>query len=151
MFSAMARLPDVDRRSADRQSQPTVLIAEDDEEVGAALADTLTAAGYRIVCAGDGREALAALEVERPDVMLIDIFMPRMSGSELLDIVRRSPRWSDIPRIVMTGANDSMIGVRLDAAVLFKPVDVDALLAIVARYVERGPTKDRDGLSDADL
>jgi DNA-binding response OmpR family regulator len=118
----------------DRRPKPTVLIAEDDMELGAAIADTLTAAGYRVIRTNDGREALAALEDERPDVLLIDIFMPRMSGSELLNIVRRSSEWSGIPRIVMTAANDPMMGVRSDAAVLYKPLDLDALLGLVARY-----------------
>jgi DNA-binding response OmpR family regulator len=115
-------------------SKPVVLIAEDDKQLGSAIADILNAAGYRVVCASDGREALAALERERPDVMLIDIFMPRMSGSELLDIVRHSAEWAGIPRIVMTAANDPMIGVRSDAAVLYKPLDMDALLGLVAQY-----------------
>ena len=132
-----------------RRTTPTVLIVEDDEDLARAIADALTAAGYGIVFARDGREALVALAAERPNVMLVDIFMPRMNGSELLAIVRRSPEWSGIPRLVMTGANDPMIGIRSDAAVIYKPLDLDALVELVARYCDplRGPTQATTGAS----
>ena len=115
-----------------------MLIVEDDEDLARIIADALAAAGYGTTIARDGREALVALQAERPDVMLVDIFMPGMNGSELLGIVRRSPEWSGIPRVVMTGANDPMIGVRSDTAVIYKPLDLDALLALVARYCDHG-------------
>ena|SRR5688572_20378434 len=117
----------------------TVLIVEDDQDVAGVIGDALTAAGYGIISARDGKEALAALARQRPDLMLIDIFMPVMSGSELLGIVRRSSDWSQIPRLVMTGANDPMIGIRSDAAVIYKPLDLDALLTLVAGYCDRRP------------
>jgi CheY-like chemotaxis protein len=102
---------------------PKVLIVEDDEHLACAIGDALTGAGYEVISARDGREALAALQLGRPDVLLVDMFMPRMSGSELLGIVRSSPEWAEIPRLVMTGANDPMIGIRSDAAVIYKPLD----------------------------
>src|SRR3954468_12846586 len=123
---------------------PTVLIVEDDQNLSCAIGDALTAAGYEVVSARDGAEALTALDLERPDLMLVDIFMPGMNGSEFLRIVRSSSEWGRIPRLVMTGANDPMIGIRSDAAVIYKPIDLDALLALVARYCDR-----RDGPRDA--
>jgi two-component system response regulator MprA len=127
-----------------------VLIVEDDEVVAGAIVDALTSAGYGIVWARDGTEALTALKRERPDVMLVDIFMPGMSGSELLGIVRSSSEWSDIPRLVMTGANDPTIGLRSDAAVIYKPLDLDALLGFVARSCDprSGPTQAPSRASD---
>jgi len=82
--------------------------------------------------------------------MLVDIFMPGMSGSELLGIVRSSSEWSDIPRLVMTGANDPTIGLRSDAAVIYKPLDLDALLGFVARSCDprSGPTQAPSRASD---
>jgi len=120
----------------ERRATPTVLIVEDDDDVASALDDALVAAGYRVIAARDGQEALTALERHRPDMMLVDIFMPGMNGAELLAIVRRSAEWSAIPRVVMTGANDPMIGIRSDAAVIYKPLDLKALLALVARYCD---------------
>jgi len=117
-----------------RMEAAAVLIVEDDADTARAVTDALVDLGYRTVCARDGGEALAALERERPAVMLVDIFMPGMNGSELLARVRASLEWSQIPRVIMTGANDPMIGVKEDAAVLYKPVDIDALRNIVERY-----------------
>jgi CheY-like chemotaxis protein len=125
-----------------RRLNPTVLIVEDDQNVSCAIEDALTTAGYRVVSARDGAEALVALERECPDVMLVDIFMPGMNGLEFLRIVRGSSEWGRIPRLVMTGTNDPMIGIRSDAAVIYKPIDLDALLALVARYCDR-PTRRR--------
>jgi two-component system cell cycle response regulator DivK len=122
-----------------RRAKPTVLIVEDDEDLACAVGDALIDAGYAVVSAREGRQALTALELERPDLMLVDIFMPGMNGSELLRIVRSSPEWCRIPRIVMTGANDPIIGIRSDAAVIYKPLDLDALLALVARCCDRQP------------
>jgi DNA-binding response OmpR family regulator len=123
-----------------RRAGPTVLVVDDDEDLACAIGDALTAAGYSVISAREGRQALTALERERPDLMIVDIFMPGMNGSELLRIVRSSSEWSAIPRIVMTGANDPTIGIRSDAAVMYKPLDLDALLAFVARSCDREPT-----------
>jgi DNA-binding response OmpR family regulator len=123
-----------------RRAKPKVLIVDDDEDLADAIGDALIDAGYAVISAREGRQALAALELEQPDLMLVDIFMPGMNGSELLRIVRGSSEWSGIPRIVMTGANDPIIGIRSDAAVIYKPLDLDALLALVARCCDRQPT-----------
>src|SRR3954453_18523015 len=123
--------------TSDRRGTPTVLIVEDDEEVASSIGEALNGAGYGVISARDGMEALRALERARPDLMLVDIFMPRMNGSELLAIVKSSSQWSEIPRVVMTGRNAPIIGIRTDPAVVYKPVDLDALLALVARYCDR--------------
>src|SRR3982751_2712845 len=116
-----------------RRAKPTVLIVDDDEDLACAIGDVLIDAGYAVISARDGKQALTALQRQPPDLMLVDIFMPGMNGSELLRIVRSSSEWSGIPRIVMTGANDPIIGIRSDAAVIYKPLDLNALLELVAR------------------
>ena len=78
-------------------------------------------------CVDNGREALAVLEHERPCLMLIDVFMPIMNGIEFLRVVKARASLADIPRVVMTAANDHMIGVKDDVSVLYKPVDFDSL------------------------
>jgi DNA-binding response OmpR family regulator len=123
-----------------RRAKPTVLVVDDDEDLACAIGDVLTDAGYAVISAREGRQALSALQHQRPDLMLVDIFMPGMNGSELLRIVRSSSEWCGIPRIVMTGANDPIIGIRSDAAVIYKPLDLDALLALVARCCDLEPT-----------
>jgi two-component system cell cycle response regulator DivK len=126
----------IDRRPA-RQATPAVLIVEDDPIVADAAADAIGAAGYRAIQARDGWQALEALAQERPALLLVDLFLPGMSGTEFLRFVKINPSWSHIPRVIMTGANDPMIGIREDAAVFYKPLDLDSLIEVVKRYVDR--------------
>jgi two-component system response regulator VicR len=109
---------------------------EDDRDVALTINDVVEERGYRAICAGNGREALALLEAERPALMLIDLFMPEMNGVELLRAIKKSPKLASIPRVIMTAANDQMIGVREDVTVLYKPVDFDALTRLLQRYCE---------------
>jgi CheY-like chemotaxis protein len=115
---------------------PGVLIVEDDRDLASAISDTIDAFGYRAICARDGREAMAALNADPPAVMLVDLFMPRMNGAEFLELVRKSSSWSHIPRVIITGTNDPMIGIRQDTPVLFKPFELDTLMRLVQRYCE---------------
>jgi DNA-binding response OmpR family regulator len=117
-------------------STAIVLIVEDDDAVAKAAVDVISSMGYRALWARDGWQALDALERERPAMMLVDLSLPGMSGSAFLRSVRNTPSWSDIPRFIMTGTNDSMIGVREDTAVFYKPFDMDALMEVVQRYCD---------------
>jgi CheY-like chemotaxis protein len=117
---------------------PSVLVVDDDLDVSQLIKDVIEGQGYRAIAANNGREALAVLqeEEERPALMLIDLFMPVMSGAELLKVVKQNARLAGIPRVIMTAANDQMIGVREDVPVLYKPVDFDALTRLLQRYCE---------------
>ena len=116
--------------------RPAVLIVEDDRDVALTINDVVEDSGYRALCAANGREALLLLEHEVPALMLIDLFMPVMNGVELLKVIKKSPKLAVIPRVIMTAANDQMIGVREDVTVLYKPVDFDALTQLLQRYCE---------------
>ena len=118
--------------------RPAVLIVEDDHDVALPINDVVEDSGYRAISAGNGREALLLLEDEVPALMLIDLFMPVMNGVELLKVIKKSPKLASIPRVIMTAANDQMIGVREDVTVLYKPVDFDALTRLLQRYCEPG-------------
>jgi CheY-like chemotaxis protein len=121
----------------------SVLVVDDDKDVAHTIRDVIEEQGYRAVCAGNGREALAALEEERPAMMLIDVFMPVMNGVELLKIVRGDPRFAHIPRVIMTAANDRMIGVKEDVPVLYKPIDFDALTLFLQKYCQAPRARSR--------
>jgi CheY-like chemotaxis protein len=124
-----------------RQPPPAVLIVEDDAIVAEAAADVIEAAGYRTIRACNGWQALEALQREQPAMMLVDLSLPGMSGSQFLRFVRDNPIWSRIPRVIMTGTNDPMIRVREDAPVLYKPLDMDSLVAVVQRCCDRAWTR----------
>jgi CheY-like chemotaxis protein len=111
-----------------------VLVIEDDEDLALSLRDLIEEVGYHAAWAANGREALALLEKEKPSLLLVDLFMPVMGGIEFLHILNGIPRLSGIPRIIMTAANDQMIGVKEDATVLYKPLDLEALVDLLKRH-----------------
>lgn len=130
-----------------RPARPSLLVVEDDPNVAAPVAELAAQAGFRPLIAGNGREALEILEREEPALMLVDLFMPVMSGAELLRIVKSSPRWAKIPRVIMTGTNDPMIRVREDSLVLYKPIDFDTLSSVLQKYGTEAsaPARERGG------
>lgn len=134
-----------DPKTATSVAPSSVLIVEDDRDVAQTIKDVIEAEGYRALTVANGREALALLEEERPSLMLIDLFMPVMNGVELLKVVKRNPQLAAIPRVIMTAANDRMIGVKEDVPVLYKPVDFEALARLLQKYCEssraRTPTR----------
>src|SRR5262245_6168028 len=127
-------------RSTGRGPSPavhtSVLLVEDDEDVSQTIKEVIEDQGYRAICAGNGREALEILQEALPSLMLIDVFMPVMNGIEFLRAVKRNETLAKIPRVIMTAANDRMIGVKEDVSVLYKPVDFDALARLLKRYCE---------------
>lgn len=79
-----------------------IMVVEDDQSLREIYSIRLTAEGYEVVSAGDGEEALAVAVKERPDLVLSDVMMPKISGFDMLDILRSTPETKDIKVIMMT-------------------------------------------------
>ena len=79
-----------------------ILLVEDDQSLREIYGIRLTAEGYEIVPAGDGEQALALAVKEKPDLIISDVMMPRISGFDMLDILRSTPETKDIKVIMMT-------------------------------------------------
>lgn len=79
-----------------------IMLVEDDNSLREIYSIRLTAEGYAIVSAGDGEEALAVAVRERPDLIISDVMMPKISGFDMLDILRSTPETKDIKVIMMT-------------------------------------------------
>ena len=79
-----------------------VMIVEDDESLREIYSIRLTAEGYAVVSAHDGEEALAVAVRERPDLIVSDVMMPKISGFDMLDILRSTPETRNIKVIMMT-------------------------------------------------
>ncbi len=114
-----------------------ILCVEDDRETAALIAEELVDRGYDIVIANDGRQGLAAILKNMPDLVLSDISMPVMSGFELLErLVSLAPRFSKMPFVFLTALSDrenELKGRRLGADdYVTKPIDFDMLTAIIA-------------------
>ena len=78
------------------------MLVEDDKALREIYSIRLTAEGYTIVSASDGEEALATAVSERPDLIISDVMMPKISGFDMLDILRSTPETKDIKVIMMT-------------------------------------------------
>ena len=120
-----------------------ILIADDDPQLLRALRITLTAKGYEIITAADGEEAISLAADERPDVLLLDLGMPRFDG---LDVIQAIRGWSDAPILVVsgrTGAGDKVEA--LDAGAddyVTKPFLVEELLARIRALTRRIPEQE---------
>ena len=97
------------------------------------LAVLLSSEGFDVQTAQNGAEALSSLETARPDVILLDLMMPVMSGDEFRERQLADPRYKDVPVICMTAAHDGRERAeRMHADVYFqKPLDFDRLLGAV--------------------
>lgn len=120
-----------------------VLIAEDDHAIQRLLETNLQVAGYAVVCASDGRQALEAVREELFDLALLDIMMPELDGFELLPHLRDK----DVPVIFVSAKGDVVSrvqGLRLGAEdYLVKPFDILELLVRMEKVLERRlPGKD---------
>lgn len=107
----------------------TILVVDDDPNFRCIMADVLGAEGCRVAQAGNGREALEVLRSITPDLVLLDLSMPVMDGWELVEILRRDPRFDDIPVAVLSSHLDSELSSRV--RVLRKPVDLPNLIGIL--------------------
>ncbi|MCQ2571167.1 MAG: response regulator [Candidatus Saccharibacteria bacterium] len=79
-----------------------IMLVEDDKSLREIYSIRLVAEGYNIVSAGDGEEALALAVQEKPDLIISDVMMPKISGFDMLDILRSTPETSKIKVIMMT-------------------------------------------------
>ncbi len=112
-----------------------ILVVDDTPKNVKLLADRLTAMGYTVLTAGSGREALALIEVELPDLVLLDIMMPDMSGYEVCRKIRENPATENLPVVMVTALDSSQERIKaLEVGAddfLPKPISQPELLARV--------------------
>lgn len=111
----------------------TILIVDDEHDLAEMMAQMLTEAGFEARSAGSGREALADVQANPPDLVLLDANMPELDGFEVAAILKSDPTTATIP-IIMVSANEGrgarLIGLESGAEdYLAKPVDRAELLA----------------------
>lgn len=123
------------------ENQATILVVDDHEAIQVYTEQVLNEAGYRVLIANDGNEALGILAAHPVNLILADINMPRMNGYQLYDKVVNDPRWVAIPFIFLTGRTmDSDIRYGKELGVddyITKPFYPDDLIAIVRGRLRR--------------
>ncbi len=112
----------------------TILVIDDDPDALDIMGRTLQAAGFRVVTASDGREALRLAKRLRPSAITLDVVMPRMDGWAVLRELKADAETRDIPIVMVTMTNNREMGYALGAAeVLTKPIDRAQLTALLGR------------------
>jgi CheY-like chemotaxis protein len=116
-----------------------ILLADDDEGVRASLSEVLSMEGYQVVLASNGRQAVACLSRQEPDLTLLDILMPGLDGWQTLE--RMEHRRPFMPVIVITARPNQLrhaVGAGVDA-LMEKPLDFPRLLDAIAGLLAETP------------
>ncbi len=120
---------------------PTILVAEDSSEQRSLYVAILEGAGYRVLEAADGAEAVAIVRSERPGLVLMDVTMPGTSGWNAVRVLKEDPETMGVPIIVVTGLvgtwdRDASIAAGADEH-MSKPVSPPHLLKEVRKFLPR--------------
>lgn len=121
-------------------SSKTILVVEDDPSIAIGLRINLEKEGYAVLTAEDGEQGLALARSASPDLIVLDVMLPRLNGLEVLDTLRREGK--DMPIIVLSarsGEMDKVTGLELGAEdYVAKPFSLAELLARVRAALRRG-------------
>ena len=128
-----------------------ILIVDDDDSIRSLLQQELGDAGYTIEEARNGKEALAAVRKQRPDLIILDIMMPEMNGFDVAAVLKNDPQTMDIPIIVLSIVQDKTRGFRIGVdRYLTKPIDTGLLFSEIGSLLEQGKSKKKVMVVDQD-
>ena len=126
---------------------PVVLVVDDSPTVRKIVQLTLQRERIHVVTAGDGLSALAAVADEQPDLILLDIMLPRMDGYNICQVVRRNTAFRDMPIIMLSGKDglfDKMRGKLAGSTeYITKPFDSAELVQAVKRHLDSAVVRER--------
>ena len=125
--------------ASSKQSGALVMVVDDDPSVRDLLQRLLTKEGYRVALVANGQDVIETAHRIKPDVITLDVMMPRVDGWEVLKRLKGDPELSKIPVIMLTIADDKNLGYSLGATeYLMKPFNREHLLSILGRYQSQG-------------
>jgi signal transduction histidine kinase/DNA-binding response OmpR family regulator len=137
-------------RTADHQ-QPRILVVDDDPNIRELLTQEFTEAGYQVMVAGNGREALLQVRNERPDLIVLDVMMPEMNGFDVAAVLKNDPSTMSIPIVILSIVEDQERGFRLGVdRYLTKPIDTELLFREVGSLIEQKTSHKRVLVVDED-
>ena len=125
---------------------PKILIVDDEQDIVELLSYNLEREGFSTVKAYDGEAALGLVRSEKPDLMILDLMLPKMNGLDVCKAIRRNPETVNLPIIMLTAKGDEIdkiIGLEIGADdYVTKPFSVKELIARVRTILRR--LQDRD-------
>src|SRR5262245_7693822 len=117
-----------------------ILLAEDDDNLRALYGFMLASSGYRVNAVRNGLEALAEIQVNRPDVIVTDIAMPVLSGLDLIVAVRSNDELADLPVVAITSFGEELLEQARAAGAtdaIDKPTDITRMREVIEAAVSR--------------
>lgn len=123
-------------RNTDRKAR--ILVVDDEANIRELLSQEFTEAGYQVSTASNGREAIAAVRADRPDLVVLDVMMPEMNGFDAAAVLKNDPLTADIPIVILSIVQDRERGFRVGVdRYLTKPIDTDLLFREVGALIEQ--------------
>jgi signal transduction histidine kinase/CheY-like chemotaxis protein len=129
----------------------SILVVDDDDSIRSLLQQELSEGGYLVEQASNGKEAIAAIRKQRPDLIILDIMMPEMNGFDVAAILKNDPQTLDIPIIVLSIVQDKARGYRIGVdRYLTKPINTTELFAEVGSLLGQGKSRKKVLVVDED-
>jgi diguanylate cyclase (GGDEF)-like protein len=114
--------------------KPFALIVEDERDIAALFRHMLDMSGYQTEIVLDGGEAMKRLDSAKPDILLLDLYLPTVSGVQILQRMHSDPRLTNVPVVVITANPQAVGGLPIEPdLVLLKPVNLSQLSSLVQR------------------
>jgi CheY-like chemotaxis protein len=124
----------------ERTGPPSVLIVDDDQEINDIVGMILESRGYRVGSAENGREALAAVRESTPDLVLLDLMMPVMTGIEFLEEMQKDPALAKVPVLILSAWAEYAVDLPNVAGIVCKPFQLKDLLGQVEKSLQESHT-----------
>jgi len=119
---------------------PRVLVVDDHDDARELLALIVATSGYRVATAANGREAVAEAQRTRPDVIIMDLFMPEMDGYEAARVLKGIPALASVPILAYTArSSPSDVDSGLFVACCIKPCPPEELLGTLSQILSGSP------------
>jgi two-component system phosphate regulon response regulator PhoB len=117
--------------------RPTVLVVEDDPDLRALYRASLSVAGFAVIAAGNGIDALRQIDLGEPDLLVLDIGLPGLDGRDVQRELSAHADTRSIPIVVVTGGDTSELNEADFSCVLRKPIDPAELVSAVRRCLQK--------------
>ena len=118
-----------------------ILVVDDEKFMVTVVKDRLEASGYEVLTAGDGQEALEKARSEGPDLIILDIMMPKLDGYQVCRMLKFDEKYNKIPIILFTAraqSSDELLGKEVGAdAYVVKPFTPSVLLAKIKELLDK--------------
>ena len=120
-----------------------ILVVEDNQDISLLLKLLLESVGYQVKTVSNGKEALKEVETIQPQLMLIDIMMPEISGIEVSRAIKEKSEREDLPILLVSAVDrlgdEQFLDSKADG-IVYKPFDLNYLLSQVDRLIDKSPS-----------